>query len=67
VTFSGAEPSHPTTLDVDEDRDYKTKSTEHIEGSSSCLDKMLKEHVIGENLKVDFTYYSTYSNSDTTR
>jgi len=37
-----------------------------MEGSRGCLDKMLEKHVIKENLEVDFTYYSTYSNSDIT-
>jgi hypothetical protein len=54
-------------LDVDEDGDYKTGGTEHMEGSRGCLDKMLEEYVIGENLEVDFTDYSTYSNGDITR
>jgi hypothetical protein len=52
---------------VDKNRDYKTKDTVYSKGSRSCIEKMLKEHVIRENSMLDFTNNLVYLDSNTVK
>jgi hypothetical protein len=54
-------------LNVDKNRDYKKRGTVYSKGSRSCIEKMLKGHVIRENSTLDFTNNPVYLDSNTVK
>jgi len=54
-----------TLLNVNKNKDYKTKDIVYLKESKSYIKKMLKGHVIKENLILDFINNLVYLNNNT--
>lgn len=53
-------------LDVDEDKDYKTRCTKYLKRGRGCIEEMLEGINLGADLTMDFTDNQTFPSCDFT-